>query len=60
MISAAAVSFLRNGIEVVGVKHGYSSLIDFERRRSRWSRAQDYVMIDHPMLSRTRSNGGAS
>ena len=29
VISAAAVSFLRNDIKVVGIKHGYSSLIDF-------------------------------
>jgi len=27
VISAAAISFLRNGIEVVGIKYGYSGLI---------------------------------
>lgn len=57
VISAAAVSFLRNGIEVVGVKHGYSSLIEFDGGQP-LVEGQDYVMIDHPMLSRTRSKRG--
>ena len=26
VISTAAVSFIRNGVEVIGMKHGYSSL----------------------------------
>ena len=30
VISAAAISFLRNGIEVVGIKYGYSGLIKVE------------------------------
>ena len=29
VISTAAVSFLRNDIEVVGVMHGYSHLVEF-------------------------------
>ena len=29
VISAAATSFLRNDIEVVGIKHGYSGLMEF-------------------------------
>ena len=29
-ISTAAVSFLRNDIEVVGIKHGYSSLATYD------------------------------
>ena len=31
VISAAAASFLRAGVEVIGVKHGYSALIDFDQ-----------------------------
>lgn len=57
VISAAAVSFLRNGVEVVGVKHGYSGLIEFGPDRPLVEGA-DYVMIDHKMLSRTRNRSG--
>lgn len=57
VISAAAVSFLRNGVEVVGVKHGYSGLIDYSPSRP-LVEGTDYVMIDHRMLSRTRSRQG--
>ncbi|MEQ8849866.1 6-phosphofructokinase [Botrimarina sp.] len=57
VISAAAVSFLRNDIEVVGVKHGYSSLIDYQEGTPLVEGA-DYVMIDHQMLSRTRNRQG--
>lgn len=57
VISAAAVSFLRNDIEVVGVKHGYSSLIDYTPDKP-LEEGKDYVMIDHSMLSRTRSRPG--
>ncbi|MEM6331118.1 MAG: 6-phosphofructokinase [Planctomycetota bacterium] len=57
VISAAAVSFLRNGIEVVGVKHGYSGLIGYDGS-SPLVEGKDYVMIDHAMLSRTRSRAG--
>ena len=57
VISAAAVSYLRNDIDVVGVKHGYSSLIDYSPDEPLVEGA-DYVMIDHPMLSRTRNRQG--
>ena len=38
VISTAAISFLRNGIEVVGILHGYSSLSEF-RPSDLWRRA---------------------
>jgi len=57
VISAAAVSFLRNGIEVVGVKHGYSGLVNFSESNP-MVKGEDYVMIDHAMLSRTRNRAG--
>ena len=57
VISAAAVSFLRNDIEVVGVKHGYSQLLQFGPDRP-LVEGQDYVMIDHKQLRRTRNSQG--
>lgn len=57
VISAAAVSFLRNGTEVVGIKHGYASLANYSADAP-LVEGTDYVMIDHPMLSRTRSKQG--
>ncbi|MBX3434746.1 MAG: 6-phosphofructokinase [Pirellulales bacterium] len=57
VISAAAVSFLRNEIEVVGVKHGYSNLMEFSSTRP-LVEGQDYVMLDHRWLRRTRNSQG--
>lgn len=57
VISAAAVSFLRHGAEVIGIKHGYSGLVNYREDRP-LEEVTDYVMIDHPMLSRTRSKQG--
>jgi ATP-dependent phosphofructokinase / diphosphate-dependent phosphofructokinase len=57
VISAAAVSFLRDDIEVVGIKHGYSQLLQFGPDRP-LVEGQDYVMIDHKQLRRTRNTHG--
>ncbi|HVC95218.1 MAG TPA: 6-phosphofructokinase [Pirellulales bacterium] len=57
VISTAAVSFLRNGIEVVGVLHGYSHLVEFGPDRP-LVEGNEYVMIDHRMLRRTRNSQG--
>lgn len=57
VISAAAVSFLRNGVEVVGVMHGYSSLVEYAPEKP-LQEGRDYVMIDHKMLRRTRNSQG--
>ena len=51
VISAAAVSFLRDDIEVVGIKHGYSQLLQFGPDRP-LSEGQDYIR------STTKSCGG--
>ena len=51
VISAAAVSFLRDDIEVVGVKHGYSQLLQFGPDRP-LVEGQDYITIDHKKLRR--------
>ncbi len=57
VISAAAVSFLRNGAEVVGIKHGYSSLAIYDPEKP-LVEGEDYIKITHPVLRRTRSRQG--
>src|SRR3954453_4075148 len=57
VISTAAVSFLRNGIEVVGVLNGYSHLGEYSASNP-LQEGRDYVMIDHKMLRRTRNSRG--
>jgi 6-phosphofructokinase len=57
VISTAAVSFIRNGIDVVGIKHGYSALVEFAPDRPLVER-RDYVRIDHDLLKRTRNSQG--
>ncbi len=57
VISTAAVSFLRNDIEVIGILHGYSNLVQYGPERP-LRLGQDYVFIDHKMLKRTRSSQG--
>ncbi|MEQ8837154.1 MAG: 6-phosphofructokinase, partial [Lacipirellulaceae bacterium] len=50
-------SFLRNDVEVVGVKHGYSGLMEFSSSRP-LEEDRDYVMMNHKMLRRTRNSQG--
>ena len=57
VISTAAVSFLRSGIEVIGIKHGYSSLIDYDASQP-LAKDKDYIVLDHAALSRTRNSQG--
>jgi len=57
VISAAATSFLRAGVEVVGIKHGYSSLADFDPSQP-LEENKDYIMLTQPVLRRTRSSQG--
>jgi 6-phosphofructokinase len=57
VISAAAVSFLRGGIDVVGIKHGYSQLKNYTSSNP-LVEGRDYVMLDHKMLRRTRNSQG--
>jgi ATP-dependent phosphofructokinase / diphosphate-dependent phosphofructokinase len=57
VISTAAVSFLRNGIEVVGMLNGYSHLVEFSPEHPLVV-GRDYVMIDHRLLKRTRNSQG--
>ncbi|MEO6811064.1 MAG: 6-phosphofructokinase [Isosphaeraceae bacterium] len=57
VISTAAVSFLRHGIEVVGILHGYSRLVEFGPDNP-MQEGRDYVVMTHKMLKRTRSSRG--
>jgi ATP-dependent phosphofructokinase / diphosphate-dependent phosphofructokinase len=57
VISAAATAFLRNEIEVVGIKHGYSSLVNYSPSNP-LVEGRDYVMVNHKMLGRTRNSQG--
>ena len=57
VISAAAISFLRNGIEVVGIKYGYSGLIQFGPDRP-LEENRDYLLVDQATLRRTRNSQG--
>ena len=57
VISTAAVSFLRNDIEVVGIKHGYAPLIAYDGETP-LAEQHDWINIDHHMLRRTRGSQG--
>lgn len=57
VISTAAVSFLRNDIEVVGVLYGYSQLVQYSPETP-LVEGRDYIKIDHRVLKRTRNTQG--
>lgn len=57
VISAAAASFLRAGVQVVGIKHGYSKLIEFSPDEP-LIEGRDYVHLTHKFLSRSRNKQG--
>ena len=57
VISTAANSFLRNDIEVVGVMHGYSHLVEFSDDHP-LEAGRDYMDLDYKALKRKRSSQG--
>jgi 6-phosphofructokinase len=57
VISTAAVAFLRNGMEVVGIKHGYSALEDYSPEKP-LQEDEHYIFITHKTLKRTRNSQG--
>ena len=57
VISAAAASFLRAGVEVIGIKHGYSSLSEFDGSKP-LEEGKDYISLTHKVLGRTRNSQG--
>lgn len=57
VVSTAAASFLRNDIEVIGIRYGYSSLQDYQPDRPLQA-GRDYISIDSRVLARTRNRQG--
>ena len=57
VISTAAVSFLRNNIDVYGILHGYSHLVEYGPQHS-MAEGRDYVRITHNLLRRSRNSQG--
>lgn len=57
VISTAAVSFLRNDIEVYGILHGYSHLLEYAPDHP-LEEGRDYLNVDHKLLKRTRNRRG--
>ena len=57
VISTAAVSFLRNNIDVIGVLHGYSHLVEYAADHSLVEN-RDYIHITQSVLKRTRNTQG--
>ncbi|MCA9229384.1 MAG: 6-phosphofructokinase [Planctomycetales bacterium] len=57
VISAAATAFLRNDIEVIGIKYGYSHLVEYSPKNE-LVEGSDYLVMDHKMLRRTRNSQG--
>lgn len=57
VISAAATSFLRAGVEVLGIKHGYASLVEYQPGNL-LAEGRDYIQLVPSLLARTRSSQG--
>lgn len=57
VISTAAASFLRNNIDVLGIRHGYSGLVEFAPDHP-MVEGRDYIRVDHRTLKRTRNSPG--
>jgi 6-phosphofructokinase 1 len=57
VISTCAASFLRNDIEVLGMLHGYSNLLQYTPEKP-LQVGKHYLQIDEPSLKRTRNTQG--
>ncbi len=57
VISTAAAAFNHNGIEVLGMKNGYSNLVKFGPDRAMQD-GRDYITLDSNRLRRTRNTPG--
>lgn len=57
VISGAAFTFLNAGIEVIGIKHGYSKLIDFDGSKP-LTEGTDYFKITQERLEFSRTEPG--
>jgi ATP-dependent phosphofructokinase / diphosphate-dependent phosphofructokinase len=57
VIATAAFAFLREGIEVIGMKHGYSSLADFSADQP-LVEGKDYIRFTFDFLTHARTSRG--
>jgi ATP-dependent phosphofructokinase / diphosphate-dependent phosphofructokinase len=57
VISTAAASFRRRGIDVIGILHGYAHLVEFGEDRP-MKEGRDYIKLDQTVLKRTRNTRG--
>jgi 6-phosphofructokinase 1 len=57
VISAAAASFLRAGTEVIGIRHGYSRLVEYTPETA-LTEGKEYLRLNHAILTRTRNSQG--
>ena len=57
VISTCAVSFLRSGVDVLGIRYGYSNLIDYSPEKP-LKRDEHYIELTHQVIKRTRNSQG--
>ena len=57
VIGAAAIAFTRGGTEVIGIKHGYSSLQEYDGSTP-LEEGKDYVILGEDCLERARTTPG--
>ncbi len=57
VISTAAFSFLKEGIEVIGIKHGYSRLAEYTANGP-MVEGRDYIRFTNESLTHTRTSRG--
>ncbi len=57
VIGAAAFAFLEQGIEVIGIKHGYSSLAEYSPAKPLQENV-DFIRFDHDKLLNLRTTRG--
>ena len=57
VISTAAASFLRHGIEVLGILHGYAHLVEYGDDHP-MEEGRDYIVLDQSKLKRSRNTRG--
>lgn len=57
VICTAADAFLRSGVDAIGIKHGYSGLVQFGPDRP-MTEGRDYVRFNVAELERDRTTGG--
>jgi 6-phosphofructokinase 1 len=57
VISTAAFAFLNAGVEVIGIRHGYSKLIDFDGTRD-LVEGEAFIRLTHDQLHHSRTSQG--